>query len=123
LGNRVSIHLDPSTRLLRRTTMTIKGFNIAGVLFLFFLSGCGTVGQNFDSSQVNSIQNNVTNQTEILDKFGPPYKEGIENGQVMWTYQFDQWNALGPAKSKDMVILFDEKNIVRAYRHTTSEPE
>jgi len=65
----------------------------------------------------------VTNQTEILDKFGPPYKEGIENGQVMWTYQFDQWNALGPAKSKDMVILFDEKNIVRAYRYTTSEPE
>ena len=81
------------------------------------------MGKNFDSSQVKSIQNNVTNQTEILDKFGLPFKEGIENGQTMWTYQFDQWNILGPAKSKDLVILFDEKNIVRAYRYTTSEPE
>ena len=93
------------------------------ILILFFLAGCGTVGKNFNSSQVISIQNNVTNQSEILDKFGLPFKKGIENGQVMWTYRFDQWNLLGPAKSKDLVILFDEKNIVRAYRYTTSEPE
>ena len=103
--------------------MQEKGLNVAIILILFFWAGCGTVGKNFDSSQVKSIENNVTNQTEILDKLGLPFKEGIENGQVMWTYQFDQWNLLGPAKSKDLVILFDEKNIVRAYRYTTSEPE
>ena len=103
--------------------MKINGFNIVGVLFLFLLAGCGTVGNNFNSSQVSSIQNNVTSQTEILDKFGSPYKEGMENGKVMWTYQFDQWNALSQTKSKDLVILFDENNIVRAYRYTTSEPE
>ena len=93
------------------------------ILILFFLADCGTVGKNFDSSQVKSIQNNTTNQNEILDKFGPPFKRGNENGQTMWTYQFDQWNPFGPAKSKDLVILFDEKNNVRAYRYTTSEPE
>jgi len=38
----------------------------------------------------------------------------------MWTYQFDKWNATGPAESKDLVILFDNKNIVKAYRYTTS---
>ena len=100
-----------------------KGLNVTIMLILFFLAGCGTVGKNFNSLQVQSIQNNVTNQTEILDKFGLPFKEGIENGQVMWIYEFDRWNILGPAESKDLVILFDEKNIVRAYRYTTSEPE
>ena len=103
--------------------MKKKGLNVTMVLILFFLAGCGTVGENFNSSQVKSIKNNVTNQTEILDKFGLPFKEGIENGQVMWIYEFDRWNILGPAESKDLVILFDEKNIVRAYRYTTSKPE
>ena len=97
--------------------------NGAIIYILFFLAACGTVGKNFNSSQVKSIQNNVTDQTEILDIFGLPFKEGIEDGQVMWTYQFDQWNIFEPVESKDLVILFDEKNIVRAYRYTTSKPD
>ena len=103
--------------------MKKKSLNVAIILILFFLVGCGTVGKNFNSSQVKSIQNNVTNQTEIIDKFGLPFKEGIENGQTMWTYQFDQWNAIGAAQSKDLVILFDQKNIVKGYRYTSSGPE
>ena len=51
-----------------------------------------------------------------LHKIGVP----DEKIQAMWTYQFDIWNALGPAQSKDLVILFDNKNIVKAYRYTTS---
>ena len=103
--------------------MNKKWLHVSSLFILLFLASCGTVGENFNSSQVKSIQNNVTNQTEILDKFGLPFKEGVENGQTMWTYQFDKWNILGPAESKDLVILFDEKNIVRAYRYTTSESE
>ena len=95
--------------------------NTAGFITLFFLTACyGTVGNSFDSSQIKSIQNNVTDQEEIFERFGAPFKEGVENGQIMWTYQFDKWNAVGPAQSKDLVILFDNKNIVKAYRYTTS---
>ena len=95
--------------------------NIVGFLILFFLAACyGTVGKNFDNSQVKSIQNNVTSQEKIFQTFGAPFKKGIERGQTMWTYQFDQWNAICPAESKDLVILFDNKNIVKAYRYTTS---
>ena len=95
--------------------------NTAGFITLFFLAACyGTIGNNFDSSQIKSIQNNVTSQEEIFERFGAPFKKGVENDQTMWTYQFDKWNALGPAQSKDLVILFDNKNIVKAYRYTTS---
>ena len=97
--------------------------NTAGFIALFFLTACGTVGNNFDSSQIKSIQSNVTSQEEIFERFGAPFKKGVENNQTMWTYQFDKWNAVGPAQSKDLVILFDNKNIVKAYRYTTSEPE
>jgi hypothetical protein len=82
--------------------------------------GCGTVGKSFDSSNVEKIQNNVTTQLEILDWFGVPYKEGNENKHTMWTYQVDTWQAIGEGISKGLVILFDEKNIVKAYHYESN---
>jgi len=102
----------------------MKKKQLKTVIFLvIFLASCyGTMGKDFDSSGLKSIQNNVTRQEEIFERLGAPFKRGIENGQVMWTYQFDQWNALGTTNSKDLVILFDKENIVKAYRYTTSNP-
>ncbi len=90
---------------------------------VFFLAlcalvvGCGTVGKGFDSSKVKKIQNNVTTQVDILDWFGVPYKEGVENKRTIWTYQLDTWQAIGEGQSKGLVILFDDKNIVKGYRY------
>ena len=106
----------------RSLVMNRKRAKVFAIIILFFLVGCGTVGKNFNSTQIKSIQNNVTSQAEILLKFSLPFKKGIENGQTMWIYEFDEWNILGPAESKDLVILFDEKNIVSAHRYTTSKP-
>ena len=101
--------------------MKMTQLNTLGFFIFLFLTACyGTVGGNFDSSQINSIQNHLTTQEQIFERFGAPFKKGIESNQTMWTYQFDRWNALGPAQSKDLVILFDNKNIVKAYRYTTS---
>ena len=102
--------------------MKKKQLNTVIFLVIFLASCYGTVGKNFDNSELKSIQNNVTSQEEIFERLGAPFKKGIENGQVMWTYQFDQWNAFGPAHSEDLVILFDKENIVKAYRYTTSNP-
>ncbi|MFQ5449464.1 MAG: hypothetical protein ACE5E9_02490 [Nitrospinaceae bacterium] len=85
--------------------------------------GCGSVGKNFDSDKVKNIQNNTTTQAEILDWFGVPFKEGTENNHTMWTYQFDKWSAFNDTQSKDLVILFDDKNVVKAYRFTSSIDE
>jgi len=103
--------------------MNKKQLNTVMFLVIFLASCYGTVGNNFDSSELKSIQNNVTSQEEIFERLGAPFKKGIENGRVIWTYQFDQWNAVGSTYSKDLVILFDKENIVKAYRHTTSNPE
>lgn len=83
------------------------------------LAGCGSVGKNFDSSNVKNIQNKVTTQSEILQWFGPPYKEGQENGRPMWTYQYDKYSG-GDSKSKDLVLLFDGDKKVIAYRYTSN---
>lgn len=91
----------------------------AAALCLLALSACGTVGKNFNEEMVKEIKNHQTTKTEILDWFGVPFKEGAENGHTMWTYQFDKY-VLGDTQSKDLVILFDDKGVVKAYRYTSS---
>lgn len=100
--------------------MKQPSYFLRSLLILLLAVGCGTVGKNFSSDKVQNIQNNVTTQSEILDWFGVPFKEGMENTHTMWTYQFDKWYALTETQSKDLVILFDEKNMVKAYRFTSS---
>ena len=93
------------------------------LLSLFILPlavGCGTVGKDFDSSKITKIQNNLTTQLQVLDWFGVPYKEGTENRYTMWTYQVDTWQAIGEGQSKGLVILYDEKNIVKAHRYESN---
>ena len=90
------------------------------ILVFSFYVGCASVGKHFDSKNVKNIENNVTTQMEILDWFGVPFKEGTENGYTMWTYQNDKWRMLGEAESKALVILFDDKNKVKAYRYEST---
>ena len=90
------------------------------ILIFPFWMGCASVGKDFDSKKVKSIENNVTTQLEILDWFGVPLKEGTENGYAMWTYQNDKWRMLGEVESKALVILFDDKNKVKAYRYESN---
>jgi len=87
------------------------------------ISACGSVGKNFDTQLVGEIKKGETSQTQVLDMFGLPYKEGVESGKTMWTYQWDYWSLLGENKSKGLVILFDDKNRVLAYRYTSTDFE
>ena len=94
-------------------------FSMVMFLLLSF-TGCASVGKDFDSGKVKSIKNNVTTQLEIIDWFGLPFKEGTENGYIMWTYQIDKWQVLGVVESKGLVILFDDQNKVKAYRYESN---
>ena len=93
---------------------------ILSIFIIPLVVGCGTVGKDFDSSKITKIQNNLTTQLQVLDWFGVPYKEGTENRFTMWTYQVDTWQAIGEGQSKGLVILFDEKNIVKAHRYESN---
>ncbi len=91
-------------------------------LFLILLLGalgCGSFGKEFNADMVKEIKNRQTTKTEILNWFGVPFKEGLEDGLEMWTYQYDHY-ALGKTDSRDLVILFDKHGVVKAYRYTSS---
>jgi hypothetical protein len=92
----------------------------AALFISLSLVGCGSTGKNFPVAHVNDIQNGVTTQLQILDWFGVAFKEGLRNGNPMWTYQFEAYNSMGKDNSKELVILFDQDHIVRAYRYASN---
>ena len=89
---------------------TWNGYATVHMMHIFFPSAAHPM----------DIKNNVTTQLEIIDWFGVPFKEGNENGYTMWTYQIDKWKVVGEVESKNLVILFDDKNKVKAYRYESS---
>jgi hypothetical protein len=92
----------------------------AALFITLFLFGCGSTGKNFPVGHVNDIQNGATTQLQILDWFGVAFKEGLRNGDPMWTYQFDAYNSIGKDNSKELVILFNKDHVVRAYRYASN---
>lgn len=92
----------------------------SALLVLAALSGCGSSGKNFPVAHIEDIQIGATTQAQVLDWFGVAFKEGVRGGNVMWTYQFDTFNSIGKDKSKELVILFDSSNTVKAYRYASN---
>lgn len=113
--------------------MTITGFRrgkaagaralivVAGLsILVVFLSACATVGRDFPSGKVNEIKIGKTTQAEIEAMFGKPWRTGIEDGLVTWTYGKYKYSAFSQAQTKDLVVRFDNSKIVRSYTYNTT---
>ncbi|CCQ91877.1 conserved exported hypothetical protein [Nitrospina gracilis 3/211] len=95
----------------------------AVLVMLAGLTACGTVGRDFDNTNVENIHNNVTTKAMIEEWFGEPHSTGLQNGLMMWTYQYDRYSAFGKDCSKELVVLFDANEKVKAYRYSTNIEE
>ena len=90
------------------------------IVFALFLSACATVGKDFPSGKVNEIQIGKTTQAEIEAMFGKPWRTGIEDGFVTWTYGKYKYSAFSQTQTKDLVVRFDNSKIVRSYTFNTT---
>ena len=93
---------------------------LSAILILFF-SGCATIGQDFPASKVSEIETGMTTQDEIRTMFGSPWRIGLEDGQRTWTYGNYSYGLFVEKKAKDLVIRFDDKNVVASYTFSTTE--
>ena len=93
---------------------------ILAMLFMFF-SGCATVGRDFPVTSVSDIEIGKTTKEEVRAMFGSPWRIGIEDGQRTWTYGNYSYGIIGQKKAKDLVIRFDDKDVVVSYTFSTTE--
>ncbi len=92
------------------------------LLALPLFSGCATVGRDFPAYQVGRIRIGETTREDIRGMFGPPWREGIEDGTKTWTYGKYQYGLLGGTSTKDLVVRFDERGVVTSYTYNTTTP-
>jgi hypothetical protein len=85
------------------------------------MTGCANVGATFDSSRIIDIKAGETSQANILEMLGPPWRKGLENGLLTWTYAHYRYSVFSPLKSDDLVIKFENNGIVKTYTFNTSE--
>ena len=86
---------------------------IATVVLTF--SGCAKIGNEFDAGHVKEINIGKTTQRDIINMFGQPWRIGLEDGVVMWTYGRYTYRVIGDTDTKDLVVKFDNNKVVSSY--------
>ena len=83
------------------------------------VSGCmPSVGRPFPVQQVRQIEIGSTTKAEIRKMFGDPWRTGVENGLRTYTY-----GEYGINNTRDLVIRFDDQDVVKSYSFSSSYPE
>ena len=87
----------------------IKRHLLEAVLLLSLSSlvvcGCATVGY------------------EIREMFGEPWRIGIEDGRITWTYARYHYRLFGDASTTDLIVRFNAAGVVDSYSYNTAEAE
>ncbi len=83
------------------------------------ITGCmPTVGRAFPVYKIRQIEIDKTTKTEVRQMFGDPWRTGLENGKRTWTY-----GEYGVKISRDLVIRFDDEDVVKTYSFSSSLAE
>lgn len=102
---------------------TTKNIVQAAIICLaaFYLSGCVTLGQDFDDSVVIKLQKEITTQQQVQQALGSPWRVGMENGLITWTYGRYHYGLINKVEAKDLIIRFDQKGVLKSYAYSTTD--
>lgn len=87
------------------------------------VSGCLTVGRDFPSEPVPSLEVGRTTRQEVEQAFGRPWRTGLEDGQRTWTYGVYRYSLFWPTRARDLVLRFDEQGVLTSYQYDSTEQE
>ena len=106
-------------REYRARLAVLIGLSVIVMVFI----GCSpmTLGTDFPVDQVSSIEIGVTTRAEIRERFGAPWRTGIEDGMSTWTFGYYSYDFSGKGLGRDLMIKFNQAGIVRSYSFNTTE--
>lgn len=93
---------------------------MVSVILMLLSAGCATVGRDFPAYKVPDIQIGKTTKDEIRGMFGSPWRVGIEDGLDIWTYGKYKYGISGEEDAQDLVIRFDNHDVVTSYSYSTT---
>jgi len=90
---------------------------------LFCITGCITVGNDFYSAELRWLKSGTTTKQEVYRMLGEPFRTGVDQGRITWTYGYYRYSAFGQTRTKDLVIYYNADGTVNTYTFNTSFPE
>ena len=99
------------------------GSTVTIICLLMFLQGCATVGEPFRFQGTESIVVGKTTQSDVLSRYGKPFRVGYDNGNVKWTYGYYHYKLFGDSETKDLAITFDGSSLVSSYEYSSSDSD
>lgn len=101
----------------------IRTVAVGLVCLALLFSACVTIGREFPVSRVQEIRIGETTQADVEAMFGAPWRVGVEDGMQTWTYGKYRYKLFGEASTQDLVVRFDENDVVVSYSFNTTEHE
>ncbi len=101
-----------------RNTLPLCLFLIA---VSFTVTSCFTVGRKFPVNSVSQIRMGETTKDDVEQLFGTPWRTGIEDGKETWTYGRYRYALFGGTSTCDLVVRFNNKDVVISYSFNTTE--
>jgi hypothetical protein len=98
---------------IRRTLALVS---LTGLL----LTGCMTIGRPFPTEPIRGLEIGATTRQQVRDRFGPPWRTGIENGEDTLTYGHYRYSLFGPPRASDLVLRFDARGVLSSYNYSTT---
>ena len=93
-----------------------------GLALATSLGGCLPFGAAFPTEPVPRLERGVQSQADVQRMFGEPFRVGLDDGDLTWTYLHGRYSLLGDTTSRDLVIRFDAQGKVSSYSFNTTEP-
>ncbi len=85
------------------------------------LTSCITIGKPFPISSLRGLSPYKTTKFDISKKLGEPYRVGLNNGKLTWTYLYYNLTMFGKPATKDLIFTFDGNGKMTQYIFNTSD--
>lgn len=85
-------------------------------------TACVSVGRPFPGQGTPALAIGTATQADIQKTYGDPFRTGVEDGDVTWTYVNYKLRLFGQQCAQDMVIRFNANGTVKSFTYNTSSP-
>ena len=84
------------------------------------LTACITIGRSFPTQGVPSVAIGRSTQADIQKIYGSPFRTGVEDGDVTWTYVNYKLRVFGQQCTQDLVVRFTANGVVKSFTYNTT---
>jgi hypothetical protein len=91
------------------------------VSLLLAAAGCVSIGRPFPADKVKGIVLGKTTQPDIESAYGHPYRTGLEDGDVTWSYVDEHVGLFAQPRTTDLLVRFSADGTVKSYTFNTNQ--